>query len=120
MARQVQETLQRYKELQDIIAILGMDELSEDDRKIIYRARKIQLPLPADERCGELHRLARPLCAPEGDHRLLQGHRRRRGGTICRGRLLHGGQPRRSLGEGRTHSPRGRMIRREGEVNHGG
>ena len=42
VARQVQETLQRYKELQDIIAILGMDELSEDDRKIIYRARKIQ------------------------------------------------------------------------------
>ena len=37
VARQVQETLQRYKELQDIIAILGMDELSEDDRKIIYR-----------------------------------------------------------------------------------
>lgn len=41
-ARRVQEVLQRYKELQDIIAILGMDELSEEDRLIIYRARKIQ------------------------------------------------------------------------------
>jgi F-type H+-transporting ATPase subunit beta len=35
-------TLQRYKELQDIIAILGMDELSEEDKRIVGRARKIQ------------------------------------------------------------------------------
>jgi F-type H+-transporting ATPase subunit beta len=42
VARGVQETLQRYKDLQDIIAILGMDELSEDDRIIVARARKIQ------------------------------------------------------------------------------
>lgn len=42
VARGVQETLQRYKELQDIIAILGMDELSEDDRRTVLRARKIQ------------------------------------------------------------------------------
>jgi len=41
-ARAVQEILQRYKDLQDIIAILGMDELSEDDRLIVARARKIQ------------------------------------------------------------------------------
>jgi F-type H+-transporting ATPase subunit beta len=41
-ARAVQSTLQRYKELQDIIAILGLDELSEDDRLIVYRARKIE------------------------------------------------------------------------------
>lgn len=41
-ARKVQEMLQRYKELQDIIAILGMDELSEDDKQLVYRARKIQ------------------------------------------------------------------------------
>ena len=40
--RDVQATLQRYKELQDIIAILGMDELSEDDRLTVSRARKIQ------------------------------------------------------------------------------
>jgi F-type H+-transporting ATPase subunit beta len=42
VARMVQGILQRYKELQDIIAILGMDELSEDDKKTVARARKIQ------------------------------------------------------------------------------
>ena len=42
IARRVQQTLQRYKELKDIIAILGMDELSEDDKRVVYRARKIQ------------------------------------------------------------------------------
>jgi len=42
VARGVQAVLQRYKELQDIIAILGMDELSEDDKRTVYRARKIQ------------------------------------------------------------------------------
>jgi F-type H+-transporting ATPase subunit beta len=41
-ARAVQATLQRYKELQDIIAILGMDELSEDDKLTVTRARKVQ------------------------------------------------------------------------------
>ncbi len=41
-ARRVQETLQRYKSLQDIIAILGMDELSEEDKLVVQRARKIQ------------------------------------------------------------------------------
>jgi F-type H+-transporting ATPase subunit beta len=41
-ARKVQQTLQRYKELKDIIAILGMDELSEDDKRTVSRARKIQ------------------------------------------------------------------------------
>lgn len=42
VARQVQEILQRYKSLQDIIAILGMDELSEEDKLTVHRARKIQ------------------------------------------------------------------------------
>ena len=42
VARQVQQVLQRYKSLQDIIAILGMDELSEDDKLVVARARKIQ------------------------------------------------------------------------------
>ena len=42
VARQVQELLQRYKELQDIIAILGMEELDEEDKTAVYRARKIQ------------------------------------------------------------------------------
>jgi F-type H+-transporting ATPase subunit beta len=42
VARGVQEILQKYKELQDIIAILGMDELSEEDKLVVSRARKIQ------------------------------------------------------------------------------
>ncbi|MBR5140256.1 MAG: F0F1 ATP synthase subunit beta, partial [Clostridia bacterium] len=42
VARSVQSILQRYKELQDIIAIMGMDELSEDDKLVVNRARKIQ------------------------------------------------------------------------------
>ena len=42
MAQTVQQVLQRYQELRDIIAILGMDELSEEDKQLVYRARKIQ------------------------------------------------------------------------------
>jgi F-type H+-transporting ATPase subunit beta len=42
IARGVQQALQRYKELQDVIAILGMDELSEEDRAIVSRARRIE------------------------------------------------------------------------------
>jgi F-type H+-transporting ATPase subunit beta len=42
VARRVQQTLQRYRELQDIIAILGVDELSEDDKLIVHRARRIE------------------------------------------------------------------------------
>ena len=42
VATEVQRVLQRYRELQDIIAILGMDELSEDDKLVVSRARKIQ------------------------------------------------------------------------------
>jgi F-type H+-transporting ATPase subunit beta len=42
VARGVQQTLQRYKELKDIIAILGMDELSEEDKMVVARARKIE------------------------------------------------------------------------------
>ncbi len=42
VARQVQQTLQRYRELQDIIALLGMDELSDEDKIIVHRARRIQ------------------------------------------------------------------------------
>ena len=42
VAREVQKMLQRYKELQDIIAIMGMEELSEEDKLVVNRARKIQ------------------------------------------------------------------------------
>ena len=42
VANEVQQLLQRYKDLQDIIAILGMDELSEEDKEVVDRARKVQ------------------------------------------------------------------------------
>jgi F-type H+/Na+-transporting ATPase subunit beta len=45
VARRVQQTLQRYRELQDIIAILGMDELSDEDKLIVHRARRVQFYL---------------------------------------------------------------------------
>ncbi|HEY3941915.1 MAG TPA: F0F1 ATP synthase subunit beta [Acidimicrobiales bacterium] len=54
VARQVQGVLQRYRELQDIIAILGLDELSEEDRVIVSRARKIQRFLSQPFNVGEV------------------------------------------------------------------
>jgi F-type H+-transporting ATPase subunit beta len=54
VARQVQQILQRYKELQDIIAILGLDELSEEDRVTVSRARKIQRFLSQPMFVGEV------------------------------------------------------------------
>jgi F-type H+-transporting ATPase subunit beta len=54
VARRVQEILQRYKELQDIIAILGLDELSEEDRITVDRARKIQRFLSQPFNVGEV------------------------------------------------------------------
>ncbi len=53
VARSVQEILQRYKELQDIISILGMDELGEDDKLIVARARKVEKFLSQPFRVGE-------------------------------------------------------------------
>ena len=56
VARGVQEVLQKYSELQDIIAILGIDELGDEDKKIVTRARKIQRFLSADACCGKSSR----------------------------------------------------------------
>lgn len=53
VARDIQQILQRYKELQDIIAILGMDELDEESKTIVYRAKKIQLFLTQPMFCAE-------------------------------------------------------------------
>jgi F-type H+-transporting ATPase subunit beta len=53
IARSVQEVLQKYRELQDIIAILGMDELSDEDRLTVYRARKIKRFLSQPFHVGE-------------------------------------------------------------------
>src|SRR5207244_12077272 len=54
VARRTQEILQRYKELQDIIAILGLDELSEEDRVTVARARKVQKYLSQPFFVGEV------------------------------------------------------------------
>ena len=53
IARRVQEMLQKYRELQDIIAILGMDELSPEDKEIVYRARKVKRFLSQPFHVGE-------------------------------------------------------------------
>mgnify|MGYP002627783166 FL=1 len=53
IARKIQEVLQKYKELQDIISILGMEELDEEDKITVYRARKIQKFLSQPFRVAE-------------------------------------------------------------------
>ena len=81
VARAVQMTLQRYKELRDIIAILGMDELSPEDKLAVSRARKIQrflssrstwlksLPVPGQVRSAQgNHQGFKGICAGEYDH----------------------------------------------------
>ena len=79
VARDVQRVLQTYKSLQDIIAILGMDELSEEDRLTVARARKIQRFLSQPFHVAEVF-TGTPgvLVAPRGHDQGLQGHRRRR------------------------------------------
>ena len=76
VARSVQEVLQKYKSLQDIIAILGMDELSEEDRLTVARARKIQrfLSQPVPRR-RNLHRHAGRVRQGRGHDQGLQGDR---------------------------------------------
>ena len=79
VARRVQEILQRYKELQDIIAILGLDELSEEDRSTVNRARKIAaVPVAAVLRGRGLHRPQGRVRAGRRDGRGVRGDRRRR------------------------------------------
>ena len=67
VARQVQEVLQRYKELQDIIAILGLDELSEEDRVIVDRARKVQRFLSQPFNVGEVFTGLKGINVPVAD-----------------------------------------------------
>ena len=107
VARDVQGTLQRYKSLQDIIAILGMDELSEEDKLTVARARRDPaLPQPAVRRRPGLHRLARRAGAARSHHRQLQARRRRRVRPPARSGLLHGRRHRRGGQEGRKDGGR--------------
>ena len=79
VARQVQQILQRYKSLQDIIAILGMDELSEEDKITVARARKIERFLSQPMHVAEVFTgLARRVRAACRHHQGLQGPVRRR------------------------------------------
>ncbi len=79
VARRVQETLQRYKELQDIIAILGLDELSEEDRLTVNRARKVQRFLSQPFFVAEVFTGLKGEYVPGGrDGRELRGDRQRR------------------------------------------
>ena len=84
-AREVQRILQTYKSLQDIIAILGMDELSEEDKLVVARARKIQRFLSQPFHVAEVFTGTPGLFVPIGRYGpLVQGHRRAASMTICR------------------------------------
>ena len=87
----VQATLQRYKELRDIIAILGMDELSPEDKLAVARARKIQRFLSQPFHVAEVF-TGSPgkVRAAEGDDPRLQDDRRRRVRPPARAGVLHG------------------------------
>ena len=107
VARQVQKTLQRYRELQDIIAILGVDELSEEDKLVVHRARRIE------------RFLSQPFLVAEAftgqgrqDH-AARGHDPQLRGNLCRqvgppaGRRLHVRRShRRSRGTGQADGGR--------------
>ena len=90
VATDVQRTLQRYKDLQDIIAILGIDELSEEDKLAVARARRIQVPVAADVRGRAVHRAGRRLHPDSRNHRFVPGGPRRRVRPRARAGLLHG------------------------------
>ena len=95
VARGVQKVLQRFKDLQDIIAILGMDELSPDDKLTVFRARKIQrfLSQPFSSAQVFTGREGRQVAGRRHRPR-LQGDPRRQARRGARGQLLHEGRHR--------------------------
>jgi hypothetical protein len=111
VARQVQEVLQQYKSLKDIIAILGMDELSEEDKLVVARARKIQRFLSQPFFVAEqfTNSPGKFVCAGR-HHPLVQGHRRRRIRPPAGSRLLHGRRHRGSGREGQEAGCHGGLI----------
>ena len=111
VAMRVQEILQRYRELQDIIAILGMDELSDEDK--VDRAARAQdraLPQPAVHRGRGLHRHAGQVRPARRHGPRLQGPRRGQVRRAAGAGLLHG---RRHRGGGREGQDARRRARRE-------
>ena len=106
VARDVKQILQRYKDLQDIIAILGIDELSEED-KIVggARAQDPEVPLPALPRGRAVHGHPRQIREPRRQHPQLQDDRQRRAGRRLRAGLLPGGPHRGRLSSRPRRSP---------------
>ena len=99
VARGVQQVLQRYKDLQDIIAILGIEELSEEDRLTVSRARKIERFLSQpDERGRGLHRYARRNRAAGGDGGRVRVDPERRPGRTAGAGVPDGWQHRTGCG----------------------
>ena len=96
-------TLQSYKELRDIIAILGMDELSEEDKLTVARARKIQRFLSQPFFVAEVF-TGSPgkFVSAEGHHCWLQGNSQWRIRSPAGTSVLHGGWHRRSHREGQN------------------
>ena len=108
VARQVQQVLQRYKALQDIIAILGMDELSEEDKLTVARARKIERFLSQPFLVAEVFTGSPGKFVDlAGHHQGLQGPGRRQVRPPAGGGLLHGRHHRGSGREGQEARRRG-------------
>ena len=103
MAREVQEILQRYKDLQDIIAILGMDELSEEDKLTVARARRDPAASSPSPSSWPSRSPARPGRYVELEDTIarLQGDRRGQARRPARAGLLHGRRHRRGARERR-------------------
>ena len=112
VARRVQETLQKYKSLQDIIAILGMDELSEEDKLIVARARKIQRFLSQPFHVAEVFtgipgKFVQVEDTVASFKAVVEGALR----PSSRIRLLHGRRHRRSGRQGRKDGAGGLSVR---------
>ena len=100
-ARRVQEVLQRYQELQDIIAILGLDELSEEDKVTVRPGpQDPAVPLAAVLRGRGVHRPARHLRAGRGDGRVVRGAGQRRARRGARAGVLQRRRRRERAGQG--------------------
>ena len=93
VARGVQQVLQRYNDLADVIAILGMEELSEEDKRIVARARKIQRFLSQPMHVAEaFNQIAGEYVPIEGDRRGIRADSVGRPGPYSGAGILHAGQ----------------------------
>ena len=111
VARRVQEVLQRYKELQDIIAILGMDELSEEDRVTVTRARKIQRFLSQPFFVAEVFTgVPGHLRADRRDGGVVRGPGQRRSGQHSRAGVPQRRRRGVGAGQGQDAAGRGRLV----------